>query len=97
MHRLFPISVRVIECSATCHYQSFFCHFLAFVPHQNMLQDEYVFQGSFLVRKVGSTLKLAKATLNLFQVIIHTFILHYDVKEIPRLSLASVPLYMFVI
>lgn len=41
--------------------------------------------------------KTSKGHLRLVQVISETFILHYDVKEIPRLSLASLPLYMFLI
>lgn len=41
--------------------------------------------------------KTSKGHLRPVQVIIETLILHYDVKEILRLSLASLPLYMFVI
>lgn len=57
----------------------------------------FFFKGRFLLGKVRSTLKLAKAILDLFHVIIEIFIFHYEVKEIPRLSLASVPLSVLVI
>lgn len=38
VYRSFPINVRLIECSAYCHYQSFFCHPLTFFFYQNIPQ-----------------------------------------------------------
>lgn len=54
VYRSFSINVRLIECSAYCHYQSFFCHPLVFLSYQNILQWSTDLSMKVPFRKVDS-------------------------------------------
>lgn len=98
VYRSFPINVRLIVFCWLPLQVILPPPFSTFsLPQYAAEINRFFFKGRFLLGKVRSTLKLAKAILDLFHEIIQTFILHDKVKEIPRLGLASVPLNALVI